>query len=122
MLIDARLRYEAQEQRIDWHVRMDPKTGGFKFPHYPPTDHTRAYPRLLKFWCEEQEIRKDIKQGSELEALRLLWKADGKIITPEHYYADGSPAYVFHDADLGADVAVDKFGKYADGIYGELHS
>lgn len=114
---EARRAWEYQEIVIGRYVQIVPETLAPKFPHYPPTDRTRAKGHLFERWEREQEYRqqiaRDADQKDELDALAASWTVDGKVVDCAPTREWEERVWVWHDAATGVDVACGYGGERA---------
>jgi hypothetical protein len=117
-LIGARLMLDHQEQAIARYCAVDPETGGYRFPGYPPSDHTRSQPALFAEWCRRMQLldtwNRDLKKnGENLRSFHLGWRDDrGKVLTTDHEMGTQDEwCFRFEDMSLGYALAVSWEGR-----------
>lgn len=120
VLIAARRQMDYQDQQISWHCKLIPENGAWKHPCYPPTDHTRSYPRLFSEWTKMMEIRQKQYKDDHENVNVGTWRTDDHELVRDMYSAihahctEGNRmAYIFFDMDTGLETAVDYWGNAA---------
>jgi hypothetical protein len=113
VLLNARRQYEYQEQQIGWYCKLDPRTGGYEYPHYPPTDRARHYPRLFDNWVTAQQALDKLKNTGSLEKPGR-WVSGEVTVHLEHDLYPTDRGYGFFDAEFNRNVVFDDSGVMCD--------
>lgn len=119
-LADARANYEAQERALAMHLRRDWAMGGWRFPHYPPTDRSRTNGLWFSRWVNEQEVlswreseEPQKKSLLDSEPLWLVERGGEEVELVPNSNEPDDAVYVFWDGGLLEWVGVDRYGVIA---------
>lgn len=118
-MIDAKRQSDYQQMTIGRYVNLRPDGITSQFPHFPPTDHTRANPGLFERWERTQQQRQEWSRSqasgdkAELDALVCSFKVGDRVLRNLDGGLWEERAYIFHDARLGYDLCVDHAGSVA---------
>lgn len=122
-LIAAKRREDSIDLTVRMHCRLDPVSGAFTAPHYPPSPRCYEHPSLLTLWKRWQEVldamsrdqtRKD--EWYELAELEQRWVVtrDGRKVGLSPSGDDDRRVWIYWDpVGDGTLIGVDRYGSIA---------